>query len=426
MATPRIPLRAAAALFLERQQLDRPRGRRLTAASLARFARATGGIQLDSINVVERAHYLTLWSRFGAYDRARLDRLVYRRRVLFEYFAHMASLIATDDFPAWRHTMVTYSRRSKGWSKFLKKHGETMRFVEQQVRDRGPIGTAHFEQPQQKRAAGWWNWKPTTHALDHLWMSGILATHSRRHFHRRFDLMERVLPGPLALEPLDAEAFARWHLERSLSAMGVATETDLRMYLTYPRRPVGERRALLRRMIGEGVVTEVALEHQRGSWFALTRDVPELERAGRKRVASSGTTFLCPFDSVMWHRERIQKLFGFDYKIEVYVPQPKRKYGYYVLPLFHDGAFIGRADLKTHRADGVLEIRALHFEPWFANGGAPPAARWGKVDRDAALRGTAEAMRSLATFVEAREVRVRSVTPRSLSAPLARELKAAR
>ncbi|MEO5616796.1 MAG: crosslink repair DNA glycosylase YcaQ family protein, partial [Candidatus Eisenbacteria bacterium] len=414
MSHPLISRRAAAALFLERQQLDRPRGRRLTAASLAGFARATGGVQLDSINVVDRAHYLTLWSRFGAFDRTKLDRLIYRKRVLFEYWSHVACLVGTDDFPAWRRAMLDYQRRHKSWGAWLKKHDETLRIVENEIRVHGPLGTAHFEQPPGQRAAGWWNWKPAAHALEYLWMSGVVTIHSRRHFHKRFDLLERVFPDRLAAEPMSSEAFRRWHFERSLHAMGAASETDLGMYMTFPRQPAVERRTQLRALVREGVVTEIAVEGMRGTWFALTRDLPELARAGSRRAPSFGTTFLSPFDSFLWHRERVQKLFGFNYRIEVYVPAAKRKYGYYVLPLIHDGHFIGRADVKTHRVDGVLEIRAIHFEDWFVAGVPPPAAGWGTVDRVRALAGTAAAMRSLATFVGVGEVKLGTVMPRAL------------
>jgi uncharacterized protein YcaQ len=423
VSPPSVPLRAVAALFLERQQLDRPRARRLTAANLVSLTRATGGLQLDSINVVDRAHYLTLWSRFGAYDRARLDRLIYRERHLFEYWAHVACLVATADFPAWRRAMLDYARKNKAWGGWLKKNRSMLGHVEDAIRERGPLGSADFEQPQKKRFAGWWNWKPAAHALDYLWMSGAITPHSRKHFHKRFDLTERVLPGPLASEPLSSDAFRHWHLDRSLHAMGAATETDLRMYLTYPREPAGVRRARLRERLAEGDIVEIAVEGARGAWFAHRDDLPALERAARKRSPSRGTTFLCPFDSFLWHRERTAALFGFDYRIEVYVPAPKRRFGYYVLPLFHDGRFLGRADVKTHRDRGVLEIRALHFEPWFAAGTRPPHPQWGAVDRDEALAGTAQAMRSLATFVGAGQVELGTVAPRAMRVAMARSLE---
>jgi len=147
-----------------------------------------------------------------------------------------------------------------------------------------------------------------------------------------------------------------------------------------------------------------------------------LRRAARRRIPAHGAALLSPFDSFLWHRERTRRLFGFDYRIEVYTPGPDRVHGYYSLPIFHEGQLVGRVDPKNHREARRLEARHVHFEPWFAAGGAPPAAAWGRVDRDAALAGTAAALRSLAKFVAADEVVVGRVTPGSLAAPLRRAL----
>src|SRR6185503_17462851 len=161
---------------------------------------------------------------------------------------------------------------------------------------------------------------------------GRVGIHSRENFHKRFDLTERMLPELAALEPPPEDAFRRWHLERSLHAMGAATELDLRMYLTFPRHARGVRRKALDRMLASGEVVEIAVEGERALWYALARDLPALERAGRMRAPSRGTTLLAPFDSFLWHRARTQRLFGFDYRIEVYTPGPKRVHGYYSLP----------------------------------------------------------------------------------------------
>ena len=257
-------------------------------------------------------------------------------------------------------------------------------------------------------------------------MTGQTLVHSRQHFHKRFDLAERVMPDALAAEPPSLEEFIRWHTRRSLHAMGAATETDLRMYMTFPRGP-SDRRAALKHLVHTGEVVETAIGDGKGGkparWLALAEDLPALERAARRRAPARGTTLVSPFDSFLWHRDRTRRLFGFDYSIEVYVPGPKRVHGYYVLPIFHDGQLIGRADLKTHRAERRLEAKRIHFEPWFVNGGRPPAADWGEVDRDAALAGVAEALRSLATFVGADRVTLGAVEPRRLAAPLKRALK---
>ncbi|MBI1796735.1 MAG: YcaQ family DNA glycosylase [Candidatus Eisenbacteria bacterium] len=421
---PRVPRRAVAALFIERQHLDRPLGRRLTRANLTRFAEDVGGIQLDSINVVERAHHLTLWNRFGPFDRRAFERLAYRRRVMFEYWAHAACLVPVGDFASWRRAMLDYSSRNRGWSRFLRRHRRTIAAVESAIRERGVLGNADFARPAAngRKASGWWNWRPTTHALDYLWMSGRTMVHSRVHFQKRFDLAERVLPDAALLEPVSREAFGRWHLRRSLHAMGAATETDLRVYLSFPRIPRGERLATLRAAIAEGEVTEIEVAGDRGRWLALTEDLPALARAGRRRQPARGTALLAPFDSFLWHRERTERLFGYEYRIEVYTPGPKRVHGYYTLPIYHDGLLIGRLDPKTHREAGRLEVRNVHFEPWFAKGEPPPAAAWGAVDRDAALAGVATALRSLATFVGAGDVTIGRVSPASLGAALKKAL----
>jgi len=425
---PSFPLRAVAALFLERQHLDRPRGRRLTARSLARFAADTGGLQIDSINVIDRAHYLTAWSRFGPYDRRAFDRLVYRRRVLFEYWAHAACLIPAAHFAWWRRAMLDYSVRNRGWGKWLQKNRKLLTEIEAAITAGGPLGSADFERDRKGGGGGWWNWKPSTHALDYLWMSGRALVHSRVHFQKRFDLAKRVMADAMAELPVSADEFRRWHLCQSLHAMGAATGTDLRMYLTFPRAGMTERRRVLAEMLASGEVLQIAVENASGStagattWYALTRDLPFLTAAARRRAPPRGTTILAPFDSFLWHRERTARLFGFDYRIEVYTPGHKRVHGYYVMPILHDGQLIGRLDAKTHRSEGRLEAKRIHFESWFASGKEPPKATWGNIDRDEALLGVAEALHSLAKFVGAERVTLGRVSPRSLASAMRRAL----
>ena len=423
---PAFPLRAVAALFLERQHLRDPRRRPLNRRNLVEFAADAGGIQLDSINVIDRAHYLTVWSRFGPYDRRALDRLVYERRVLFEYWAHAACLVPTAHFGHWRRAMLDYSLRSRAWGKWLEKNEALVAQVEAEIASRGPLGNSDFGEGRKRGAGGWWNWKPATHALDYLWMSGRTLIHSRVHFQKRFDLAHRVMAAALDVEPPHRDEFRRWHLRRSLHAMGAATATDLRMYLTFPRTEMRERRRTLAEAVADGEVVEVAVEgaggkrHGATPWFALAADLPALRAAAKRRVPARGSTMLAPFDSFLWHRERTRRLFGFDYRIEVYTPGHKRVHGYYVLPLFHDGQLIGRVDAKTHRPERVLEIRQVHFESWFALGKQPPAASWGALDRDLALAGAAEALRSLATFVGADTITLGRVSPQRLAAALRR------
>ncbi len=423
MSRPAFPLRAVTALFLERQHLAQPRAATLTARRLGRFVEDVGGLQMDSINVLDRAHYLTVWSRFGPYDRAALDRLVYRRRLLFEYWAHAACLVPTAMLPWWRRAMLDYRVRHTGWSDWLRRNAKVLGRVKAAVSANGPMGNADFDgrRPAGGRG-GWWDWKPVQHALHYLWMTGALTVHSRRHFHKRFDLLGRAIPDALGREPCSSEEFQRWHVERSLHAMGAATEADLSGYLTFPRFAPGARRAALRTMIERGEIAEIEVDGRPGRWLALTRDVPALARARRAAAPSRGTTLLSPFDSLLWYRDRVTRLFGFDYRIEVYTPGPKRVHGYYTLPILHHGHLIGRVDAKAHRAERRLEVLHVHFEPWFAGTRTPPTGE-GDVDQDEALDGLVEALGSLAAFVGTDEIALRRVTPPRLRTPVARVLR---
>ena len=413
-----LPLRAVTTLFLERQHLARPRSRPLTAARLVRFVEDVGGIQMDSINVLERAHYLTLWSRFGPYDRARLDRFVYGRRLLFEYWAHAACLVPTSMLPWWRRAMLDYRSRHTGWSGWLRRNPKLVAQVKAAVESNGPMANGDFEARRPRAGkGGWWSWQPFQHALHHLWMTGALTVHSRRHFQKRFDLLERALPSVVGVEPVAAEEFTRWHIERSLHALGAATDADLAGYLTFPRFMSAARRLALNAMLERGEVQEIAVAGARVRWLALTRDLPALARAGRNRTPSRGTTLLAPFDSLLWYRDRVARLFGFEYRIEVYTPGDRRVHGYYTLPILHDGALIGRVDAKTYRAEGRLEVRHVHFEPWFVAGAAPPGGGE-RLDQPAALAGLGDALRSLATFVGAASLTLERVTPQRLRRPL--------
>ncbi|MBI5201060.1 MAG: YcaQ family DNA glycosylase [Elusimicrobia bacterium] len=372
-------------LFLERQHLSRPLGTKFSAASVGRFVADAGGLQLDSINVVERAHYLTLWSRFGPYDKAALDRLVYGERALVEYWAHAACLVAKDDLPAWSRVMADYRLRNDAWAGWLKPNRPTVRKILENIRERGPLAPGDFVREKNGKSGGWWDWKPAHHALHFLWMSGALAVHSRRHFQKRYDLSERVLP---EVSPIPRGDFPAWHVTKTLHALGAAHEFDLARYLTSPRMAPGERKGALARLLKSGEALELKVEGAAGRWYALARDVKALETAKE----SSGTTLLTPFDSLLWHRARAKALFGFDYKIEVYTPAPKRVYGYYTLPILHDGRLVGRLDPKNHREAKRLEVRGVHFES--------------KAD-DALLGGLAGALKSLAAFLGAEEVAAR-------------------
>jgi uncharacterized protein len=424
MSAPTVSRRAVAALFLERQWLDRPRGRRLTEKTLPEYVSRTCGLQIDSVNVLDRAHHVTLWSRFGPYDRRRLERLIYRKRVLFEYLTHVACFVATRDLPLHRAIMLDTPERRDGWYKdWHRKNAELVRAVEQAVAERGPLGNADFERPKTMgKGGGWWTWKPATHALDFLWKAGRIGVHSRVHFHKRYASWDRLVPEANGAAMPLAQAM-RERLLRSLAALGAASVDDLRMYWTWPQWKMPAQRAALRKLVDEGAVTELAVEGERQPWYARTEDLPALARAHRRRTPSRGTTLLSPFDSFLWHRERVHRLWRFFYRIEIYVPGHLRQHGYYSLPLFHDGHLLGRVDLKTNRAKSALQAKHVHLEPWFAAGREAPGVHWGTLDRDEVFAGLADALRSLATHVGVGRVELSRVSPAKLRAPIAKALR---
>src|SRR3989442_6710286 len=323
--------------------------------------------------------------------------------------------------PWWRRAMLDYRVRHTGWSDWLRRNARTLRQVRDAIARNGPMANADFGGRRAGGGAGWWNWKPVQHALHYLWMSGALAIPSRRHFHKRFDLLERAMPAAAAADAVTSDEFRRWHVERALHAMGAATLTDVAGYLTFPRFGSGGRRPALATMRASGQVTEIEVEGSRVPWLALALDLPALARAARLPAPSQGTTLLSPFDSLLWYRDRVARLFGFDYRIQVYTPGPKRLHGYYTLPILHDGHLIGRVDAKAHRAERRLEARGVHFEPWFASARPTPGGGE-RVDQGEALAGVMEALSSLAEFVSADEIEIGRVTPRRLRAPLARLL----
>jgi uncharacterized protein YcaQ len=376
---PRLAREQVVRLWLDRQGLLRPRGRRLTRRALVEHLERTGGLQLDSVNVVDRAHYLTLWSRFGPYDRETVDRWIYRDRVAYEFIAHEACIEPLRRLPLSRRYMREFDPQSDWWRRRKADIG-VRRAVLRRIRGEGPLESADFKNPSGAKA-GWWSWKIEKMALEWLFRRGRLAVSDRRSFRRVYDLAERVYPpGPAASR---REWEDSWLLQ-GLAANGVATEAHLAGYLTAPRLSAADRRAILARNLKRGRVREVAVDGLPGAWFALAETLDDLGRLPRPR----GTNLLCPFDSLLWQRRRAEDLLDFRYRVEIYVPPPRRVHGYYVLPILHEGRLVGRLDPKYDRQAGRLVIRRLQMAPGF-DGGAD------------FRRGLAGALTDLAAFLGA-------------------------
>lgn len=332
---------------------------------LRRTIERLGLHQIDSVNVVARAHYLPAFSRLGAYDRALLDRDAWgprRGRRLFEYWAHEASLLPLALHPLLRWRMAKADRGEAGW-KGLRAFAGERRPVAMAVLDRirveGPLGASDFETSRSR--PGWWEWGETKQALEWLFWAGHLTTATRRvSFERVYDLPERVLPAAILDLPTPAPRDAqRALIGRSARALGIATAAELRDY--YRLKP-DEAGGAIADLVEEGLLRPVAVEGWRSPAF-LHRDA----RMPRRIAAQA---LLAPFDPLIWEHSRTERLFDFHYRIGIYTPAAKRTHGYYVLPFLLGDQLVGRADLKADRQQGRLIVHSVHFEP-----GAPTDSR---------------------------------------------------
>jgi uncharacterized protein len=325
------------------------------AAQLRRSIDRLGLLQIDSVNVLVRAHYLPLFSRLGSYDRVLLDSVTTAKpKRFFEYWGHEASLLPVDCQPLLRWRMARALRGQGIWQRLAPFAGE--RRVEadamlDRIRTEGPLAASDVAATKASKAM--WAWSEAKHALEWLFWAGLVAaTHRRSSFERVYDLPERVLPRTVLQIPTPSDDDARRALlERAAKALGVATASDLRDYY---RIPADDVPLPLRQLVEEGAMVPVRVRGWQQQAY-LHKDA----RAGR---SVEGAALLSPFDPLIWHRPRTERLFGFRYRLEIYTPAHKREHGYYVLPFLLDGALAARVDLKADRKAGALIVQRLSVE----------------------------------------------------------------
>ncbi len=357
MKTERIGLPLARRIALAAQGFGRARDGSPGPAQLRRGLDRLHLHQIDSVNVLARAHYMPAFSRLGAYDRADLDALAWgpkRGRRLFEYWAHEASLLPFDLHPLLRWRMNRADRGETGWTRMRafagERRPEAMALLAR-IRAEGPLAAADFE--AHKGQSGWWEWSDTKSALEWLFWAGHVTTATRRGgFERVYDLTERVLPAAIVDLPTPGETEAhRALIERAARAHGIATDAELRDYF---RQSPEDARPAIRVLAEEGVLLPVEVPGWRHAWLHRDARLP-------RRIETRA--LLSPFDPLVWERARTERLFGFRYRIEIYVPAEKRQHGYYVLPFLLGDRLVARVDLKADRAASRLLVRSYHPEP---------------------------------------------------------------
>lgn len=331
--------------------------------ALQNTVRRLGLLQLDTINVVDRSHYLVMFSRLGCYDRSTLDSLLYPDRFLFEQWAHAACLIPAEDYEYFapvihaRRDQPLRERKAKALGSDPK---ATLDSILTAVAEHGPRMSRDFEEPR-GRAGTWWDHKPAKIALDYLFHTGYLMIERRINFQCAYNLAQRVLPESALPIRRSVADWLHWAILRSVGCLGVGTVSHI---ADYYRQTVPITRATLKALEQNGEVLRAEVEGWHEPAYILPTDISLIREIEAERHQPSVTTFLSPFDNLIWHRPRVRALFDFDYRIEMYTPLAKRHrvYGYYVMPILRRGHLIGRLDPKVDRKTRALIIHNFYLE----------------------------------------------------------------
>jgi uncharacterized protein len=390
-------------MLLAAQGLDSLPERPATKEDVLEVVRRMGVLQIDSISVVARSPYLVLWSRLGSYEPGWLDELL-AEGAIFEYWSHAACFIPIEDYSLYRGLMLADRENPVAW---MRAHPDAIEHVMEHVRENGSVRSAEFRRTD-GRGGGWWDWKPEKKALEHLFAAGELMVSRRENFHRVYDLRERVLANALpdwedSLAPTEQEVRRAFAL-KAVRSLGVAVARWVPDYFRTPKKGVA---GLLEGLADEGSLLRARIEDEPAYVHPDNARLAEQILTGGLRP--SLTTLLSPFDPVVWDRARALELFDFEYKIEVYTPAERRRYGYYSLPILHRGDLVGRLDAKAHRKEGLFEVKAVHLEL-----GVP-------ISEDL-VSGIAEALRGCADWHGTTEIQVRRSDPPELAGPLRAEI----
>ena len=327
-----------------------------------------GVLQIDSVNVFERAHYMPLFSRLGAYDKAELDNLHGGKNpALIEYWAHEASFVRTEHYPLFYYRMEKNQRGTRNsYEKWADENREFLDWIKNEIRNRGPLSSADFEHERAVRKGSWWGWSDVKRALEYMFMYGELVSGGRESFSRLYALPDQVLAKRIREKEVDPIAARKQLLVKAATAHGVGTVKDLSDYF---RMNAPFAKTLLHELVEEKKLVEVEVEGFNEKAFSATGTNFDIKEE------ASRTTLLSPFDPLVWFRPRSEKLWDFHYRIEIYTPEPKRIFGYYTLPLLHNGRIVGRIDLKNDRQSKTLLVQSAWHEEGIAAKELPTIAR---------------------------------------------------
>ncbi len=349
---------ATRALKLAAQGLNPPLQRAATKSDVLDTITRMGVLQIDTIHVVARSPYLVLWSRLGEYEPRWLDELL-AEGAIFEYWSHEACFLPIEDYPLYRRLMTDGLSRS--WSfvqAWVEQNRDVVERVMDRIREHGAVRSSDFERTDGQKGT-WWNWKAEKMALEMLYTSGDLMIARRHNFQRIYDLRERVLPSWDDAHTPSLEEVRRAMALTTVRALGVVPPRWLADYFRVRNQKSAK---LLQQLAEEGTLVPVQIEGSQEPGYVHPENIALADQASKGELQPAYTTLLSPFDPIVWDRRRALELFGFDYRIECYTPAPKRRYGYFTLPILRRGELVGRLDPKAHRKEGIFEVKALHLE----------------------------------------------------------------
>ena len=396
----RLTLRQARSLNLNKQLLD---GIRLPSgkAGCQQVIERLGYVQIDTISVTERSHHLVLFSRCPDYRPHYLDELLWPDRKVFEYWAHAASYVPMTDYRFYLPAIRRPPKPDSWFDKWARGNQAVIKKVLRRIEREGPMSAADFPDDPKRKRGPWWDWKPEKAALEVLFWRGDLMIRERRKFQRVYDLTERVLPTGLDLILPGEHEEKEFFIRRALGCLGLATVQDINRYIGV----AGRLNDHLPTLVKSGAVQEIGIEGSDRSHYILTEDLDD--RAAADRRVHPDVVFLSPFDNSIILRDRTQRMFEFSYNLECYVPPPKRKYGYFCLPILWQNELVGRIDPKADRQERKLIIQHLHLEKK-------------GLDRPRFLPELAEALQRFAVFHGCPDIRFARTVPTKLTQDIKR------
>jgi uncharacterized protein YcaQ len=357
---------AARQLMIEKQGITDFLGR-VEKSHIYETVDRLGCLQIDTIHVVERSHYLTLWSRLGCYKKEFLHEVAYRDRLLFEYYAHALSYIPFKDYRFYRAQMER--NRTMMRSRFVTRSGMDTALIDEvyrRVADEGPLSSSDFEGP--RTIDGWGNWKPAKLALELMYRAGLLLIHHRYNFQKYYDLVDNVIPSNVDTSDTTEEERMTFFALRALGALGIAKPQEIRKYFQSPNRKLGSTKKLLGildNMVSEGQVERHSVEGDEKPFYCLPDDYQRLQELEAGNFRFDDVRLFIYFDSLLWIRKRVENLFGFVPKLEVFLPKTDRIYGFYHLPVLYGDRLVARIEPKMDRKNDILNILGYWVEDGF-------------------------------------------------------------